>query len=558
MHKRIKQVLSLLLAVAVLTVCVPAGMAANDQTSGTVPVTITASAPTFSVTVPTTLPIHMDAYGGITCGDITITNNSSGPVLVEDTQIASLNGWTLVDYATTTFTDANKGQHRVALQLSRRNGLTAAGADTGEDFIPAGGRQTISASAKIPYQGVDVVNTNIAQIVFVLGWHKADIPMTGLIITGGDSVDVGGTIQLAATKIPPDTTSEGVVQWTSSNRNIALVNSSGVVTGISAGTATITASCGGFTATKAIKVLTPYPNALPFTWTSEGTTNGLPTSPVLNRINETGYAGEFKLGTCDWDNSYLHHSVIRLGIPDGFYAESVVVETDSFSGLVNYSCNGGNEWSGVHDGYRGSSTYLNNSTIQVKVTLARGENPYGVPLTGLTITGSNTVDVGNTIQLSIAKIPSNTTDTETISWSSSNTTVATVSSTGVVTPHDIGTVVITASCNGVTATHTVTSTWTSTSDSYSIWLFGPTQATCTGGRNAVCRFTYGKNYDGIFAGFSSASGEHSIDFSNAGIPNSAVQSVSVNGIAFALTNGKWTYNGYLSGGDNTPVRFTLK
>lgn len=256
MHKRIKQVLSILLAVVMLAACLPTGMAAEDQTSGTVPVTITASAPTFSVTAPTTLPIHMDAYGGITCGDITITNNSSGPVLVEDTQITALNGWTLADYATTTFTDANKGQHRAALQLNRSNGLTASGSDTNEDFIPAGGgRQTISAAAKIPYQGVNAVNTDIAQIVFVLGWHKVAIPMTGLTITGDDSVDVGSTIQLSATKSPANTTDTGTISWRSSNTSVATVSSSGVVTGTSEGTTTITASCNGIVTTKDIIVV---------------------------------------------------------------------------------------------------------------------------------------------------------------------------------------------------------------------------------------------------------------------------------------------------------------
>lgn len=256
MQKRIKQSLFLLLAVVMLGACFPAGMAAEDQTSGTVPVIITASAPTFSVTVPTTLPIHMDANGGITCGNITITNNSSGPVLVEDTQIAPLNGWTLADYATTSFTDANKGQHRAALQLNRSNGLTATGADTNEDFIPAGGgRQTISTAAKIPYQGANAVNTNIAQIVFVLGWHKVAIPMTGLTITGDDSVDVGSTIQLSATKSPANTTDTGTISWRSSNTSVATVSSSGVVTGTSEGTTTITASCNGIVTTKDIIVV---------------------------------------------------------------------------------------------------------------------------------------------------------------------------------------------------------------------------------------------------------------------------------------------------------------
>lgn len=256
MKRKLTKVFVLMLTVALLTTCFPA-MAANDQTSSTVPLMVSTSDPVFSVSVPTTLPIHMDAAGNITCGDITITNNSSGPVLVEDTQITALNGWILADYATTTFTDANKGQHRAALQLNRSNGLTASGSDTNEDFIPAGGgRQTISAAAKIPYQGVDAVNTNIAQIVFVLGWHRV-IAMEGLSITGGDSVDVGSTIQLSAAKIPTDTTDTETIFWSSSNTAVATVSNSGIVTGQSAGATVITASCNGVETTKNVRVYNP-------------------------------------------------------------------------------------------------------------------------------------------------------------------------------------------------------------------------------------------------------------------------------------------------------------
>lgn len=118
------------------------------------------SSAVFSVTVPTTLSIHMNANGGITCGNIVITNNGTESVVVEDAQITALNGWTLVDYATTTFTDANKGQHKVALQLESLDGAIAAN----------GGQKAIDVATKIPYQGVQMINTSIAQVVFVLGW----------------------------------------------------------------------------------------------------------------------------------------------------------------------------------------------------------------------------------------------------------------------------------------------------------------------------------------------------------------------------------------------------
>lgn len=255
MRKSIKQALSLLLVAAMLIACIPAVMAAEDQTSGTVPVAITASTPTFSVTVPTTLPIHMDAYGDITCGDITITNNSAGPVLVEDTQLTALNGWALVDYDTTTFLDTDKGQHRVALQLDRDNGVTAAGADIGEDFIPAGGgQQTVSVSVKLPYQGVEMTDATIAQVVFVLSWHRAGTPLEGLTITGNDSVGVGHQIQLTATKTPANTTDTETITWSSSDSSVATVSSAGVVTGKDVGTAVITASCSGVQTTHMVSV----------------------------------------------------------------------------------------------------------------------------------------------------------------------------------------------------------------------------------------------------------------------------------------------------------------
>lgn len=138
------------------------------------------SAAAFDVTVPTTLSIHMDANGGITCGDIVITNNGTESVVVEEAQVTALNGWTLVDYATTTFTDANKGQHKVALQLGSLDGSIAA----------SGGQKTVDVAAKIPYQGVRIVNAPIAQVVFVLGWHES-IPDAGIdweYYTSGDVI----------------------------------------------------------------------------------------------------------------------------------------------------------------------------------------------------------------------------------------------------------------------------------------------------------------------------------------------------------------------------------
>ena len=85
------------------------------------------------------------------------------------------------------------------------------------------------------------------------------------------------------------------------------------------------------------------------------------------------------------------------------------------------------------------------------------------PVTGITITsasGSSTVDTGDTLQLTANVSPSNASDTS-VTWSSSSTGIAKVSTTGLVTGVAAGTAVITAKANdgsNQSATFTVTVT----------------------------------------------------------------------------------------------------
>lgn len=192
----------------------------------------------FSVTVPTTVAIHMDTSGGITCGNITITNNSSGAVLIKDAQVSALNGWTLMDYATTTFTEANKGQHKIALQLSSVDGAISAN----------GGSKTIGVSAKIPRQGAQMTNAAIAKVTFIVGWK--DIP----IIEGPDVIEWNSLSIPSANLSISDGTSGWT--WSSSDPNILSASSwnGGYVTAKDIGEATISASKNGVTLTKTIEV----------------------------------------------------------------------------------------------------------------------------------------------------------------------------------------------------------------------------------------------------------------------------------------------------------------
>lgn len=577
MRKSIRQALSLLLVAAMLIACVPAVLAAEDQTSSTVPLAITASTPTFSVTVPTTLPIHMDAYGDVTCGDITITNSSAGPVVVEDTQLTALNGWTLADYDITAFSDTEKARHQVALQLDRDNGVTADGADTGEDFIPArGGQQTVSVAVKLPYQGVEMTDATIAQMVFVLGWYKHTAPLeiecadvtiaaaddvvkftvkglkdndtisvanymyqrdytysaadntitvqstkgldmyrlpnasgiigtmnftvdmkadgvaeftgtfaslpqlsnktsldikvnghsmgniginvvtnnTGIIIGGSDSVVLGDTTQLMSTFLPGYGGTVSGLRWSSNNTSVATVTSDGLVTGMSIGTATITASCEGVTATKTINVTKPSSvNGVKLSLSGSDCT-GLNAGPQdAENVSDNIYSTTFQIVSTN-EHSHAHEVSVEIPPIDSWKVSSVSAYFSDTWTSYNLALT---ENEGIWTGYLYYGMgypLLGNRTFSVTVsfTLAKSDDVY---LRGLIITGDDSVDVGSAIQLTATKSPANTTDTGTVSWSSSDPSVATVSSTGVVTGKNVGTAEITASCNGATATYDI-------------------------------------------------------------------------------------------------------
>ena len=71
------------------------------------------------------------------------------------------------------------------------------------------------------------------------------------------TVAVGGAMQLTATASPPKAAS--TFAWSSSNSAVATVSSTGLVTGIAAGTTAISATASGVTATSSITVTTTPP-----------------------------------------------------------------------------------------------------------------------------------------------------------------------------------------------------------------------------------------------------------------------------------------------------------
>ncbi|MCX7787544.1 MAG: Ig-like domain-containing protein, partial [Spirochaetes bacterium] len=92
---------------------------------------------------------------------------------------------------------------------------------------------------------------------------QEEVPVTGVSLNKAQvTLAVGGTEQLVATVTPPDATNKKV-SWNSSHPTIAPVSSSGLVTGVTEGTATITVTTedGGFQATCLVTVTSSPPPA---------------------------------------------------------------------------------------------------------------------------------------------------------------------------------------------------------------------------------------------------------------------------------------------------------
>ncbi|RYQ33322.1 Ig-like domain-containing protein [Bifidobacterium pseudolongum] len=80
------------------------------------------------------------------------------------------------------------------------------------------------------------------------------IPVTSVSIAGGDfELKEGAAKQLSATVLPADAT-DRAVSWKSSDTSVATVDASGKVTAVKAGTATVTATAGGKSASVVVTV----------------------------------------------------------------------------------------------------------------------------------------------------------------------------------------------------------------------------------------------------------------------------------------------------------------
>ena len=164
---------------------VPAGMQKVDSSTGAadVPITVTRDAPTFSVTVPTSMPISVGADGEVTtAGDVTIKNNSSRSVCVKSVVINAASGWTLAKFDKAAM--RNEAIDAKKLGFSMTMGTqTAATTTTGQSetigsytasdiTIDAGSQLAINYDAIIPAQTSGLAQEQAASVIFTVDWAE--------------------------------------------------------------------------------------------------------------------------------------------------------------------------------------------------------------------------------------------------------------------------------------------------------------------------------------------------------------------------------------------------
>lgn len=229
--------------------------------------------------------------------------------------------------------------------------------------------------------------------------------------------------QLKATVLPSDASFKDVT-WSTSDKKIATVSSDGVVKGIRAGYATITCKTvnGGYTAQCRVKVKEIVETTrIEFSRSSYSIYSG-----KSYQLQPKIYPSDATLKNCKWTSS-----------------DTAIVKVDS-KGLVT----------GVRPGSANiTATLLDSGKKAVCKVVVKSVYPTGVKLNATSVS----VDPGKTYSLKATISPSNASE-KSVYWTSSDTSIATVSSSGVVKGVKPGKVTITCTtrANNKKATCTVT------------------------------------------------------------------------------------------------------
>ena len=251
------------------------------------------------------------------------------------------------------------------------------------------------------------------------------VAVTGITVTPiNANVGVNNTVTLTAKVTPANASNRGIT-WTSSNNAIATVNANGVVKGVKEGTVTITATSkdGGYKATSNVVVKNIPVTGITVTPNKEVKMLTNTTKQFTAKVTPTN--ASVKKVIWSVENGTGKGTITQTGAFTAKQAGTVTVVATTKDG---------------------------NKTSRVTVTI---NDP--IKVTSITVNGADSVQVGSKITLKAVVAPTNAT-VKTVTWTSSDKTIATVNTSGVVTGIKAGSVTIKATAkdgSGVVAEKTI-------------------------------------------------------------------------------------------------------
>jgi uncharacterized protein YjdB len=346
-------------------------------------------------------------------------------VSVSPTPASIIAGATQQFTANATFSNSTMGTLTSGVTWTSSNAAVATVSSAGLATGVTAGTTTITAAA------------NGLTAMAALTVTPAAITVTSIGVSPTTaSITAGATQQFTVNATYSNSTTGPLtsgVTWTSSNIAAATVSSTGLATGVAAGTTTIKASADGFTATAALTV-----TAQTMTVTS------IAVSPATPSIT-VGATQQFTATA-----TYSNGSTGNVTASATWASTNTTAATVNAAGLATGDSAGNTTISATLSGQAGSATLTIVASTPTAITVTPSDPSFAN---------------GSTEQFTAtAKYSNNTTAnvTSSVTWTSSNTSVATIASGGLATGQGGGTTTISATLNSVEGSTTATVTLSGT------------------------------------------------------------------------------------------------
>ena len=205
-------------------------------------------------------------------------------------------------------------------------------------------------------------NFNVKSLEITYAPIVETVELTGIELNESElNLTVGEEETLVVSPLPSDA-ELGTVTWTSSQSTVASVNG-GVVTALKGGTTTITASCGGFTATCLVTVANSDTSTVILDYTAM-TTGGISTTAGEQTFNKNGLTFVISNGVANTTNSDIR---VYKGATITFSATNIT--------RIEFTCSSSNPASNFtsFDGFNNSTGVWMGSSASISFTASAAQ-----------------------------------------------------------------------------------------------------------------------------------------------------------------------------------------